>query len=154
MPKAMISIPPAAGPTIRLALPPTAFKAMALPSSARGIVFAISACRTGMLMASPVPMTKLKTMACQTRTRSRATSRANTTAAAAKINCSTMSMRRRSRRSAATPPKGPRKRKGRERRADVIPTIVAEPDNFQTSQLTVTCWFQKPAMFSRLPAHR
>ena len=68
MPKARISIPPAAGPTMRLALPPTAFKAMALPSSARGTVLAIRAWRTGMLTANPVPMTKLKTMACQTRT--------------------------------------------------------------------------------------
>jgi len=145
MPKAAMTTPASAGPTVRLACVMEEFSAIA---QRRSCGPARSPMKTGRLAISRVastPSTLADTYSCHTSTASVWTSTASATATSIATTCSQMSSLRRSHRSAHVPAWGARIRNGKNVNMPTVPSAAVEWVSFHTSHAWPADCIQVPS---------
>ena len=127
MPTLASSRPPIIGPTMRLALLAPTSSDIALPICAAPTASPIITRRTGLSVAQPTPLMKLASARCQMASSCRCARIASASDVITMLATTTISVVRRSMRSAIAPMKAPNRPIGSSRSMVIMATMKAEP---------------------------
>jgi hypothetical protein len=147
---AMIA-PASAGPTIRAACTMTLLSETALTTRSGPTISMAKLCRVGLSTAFTEPRTKTSAQTIHGATAPLTVMPQRTRAGTAIRICVTISSLRLGRRSARRPPKAPKRRNGRNWRADVTPTASPLPVSDRISHISATICIQLPVRETSWP---